>query len=58
MFYRSVKIIAAFTKAPYWTYIFHSVHYDILKLWLTPTSAQFAFYVNFLLHVEANRKNT
>ena len=39
--YGSVKIIATFTKALYWTYFFHSVHYDILKLWLTPISAQF-----------------
>ena len=41
VFYGSVEITATFTKAPHWTYIFHSVHYDILKLWLTPTSVQF-----------------
>jgi len=40
IFYGSVKIIATFTKAPYWIY-FYSVHYYILKLWLTPISAQF-----------------
>jgi hypothetical protein len=39
VFYGSVKITATFTKAPHWTYIFHSMHY-ILKLWLTPTSVQ------------------
>jgi hypothetical protein len=43
--YGSVEITATFTKAPRWTYIFHSMHYDILKFRLTP-SAQF-----YSLHV-------
>ena len=29
------------SQKPHTRHIFHSVHYDILKLWLTPPSAQF-----------------
>jgi hypothetical protein len=43
-------------KCPLTGHIFDAVQYDILKLWLTPISAQFCLF--FVLHVGTNRKNT